>query len=74
MRSGHIDRYLFASAYWTEAPSGESILRARLVVRVAKADVEARTVQLKSIMPDGQEAMLSRREFVNVIAYLTTLK
>jgi hypothetical protein len=27
-----------------------------------------------SVMPDGQETELSRREFVDLIAYLQTLK
>lgn len=43
-------------------------------VRVAKADVESRTVSRVSVMPEGQEAQLSRREFVDLIAYLATLK
>lgn len=43
-------------------------------MRVAKADVDERTLQKLSIMPEGQEALLSRREFVDLIAYLTTLK
>lgn len=43
-------------------------------VRIAKADVEQRRVQRVSIMPEGQEATLSRREFVDLIAYLGTLK
>ena len=43
-------------------------------VRIAKADVESRSVSRVSIMPEGQEAQLSRREFVDLIAYLATLK
>ncbi len=42
--------------------------------RVAKADVEERAVQRISIMPEGQEVQLSRREFADLIAYLMTLK
>jgi quinoprotein glucose dehydrogenase len=43
-------------------------------VRVAKSDVESRTVSRVSIMPEGQESQMSRREFVDLIAYLATLK
>jgi putative heme-binding domain-containing protein len=43
-------------------------------VRIAKSDVESRSVARISIMPEGQEAELSRREFVDLIAYLATLK
>jgi putative membrane-bound dehydrogenase-like protein len=42
--------------------------------RIAKADVEERSVQKLSIMPEGQEAVLSRPEFVDLIVYLATLK
>jgi putative heme-binding domain-containing protein len=42
--------------------------------RVAKADVESRTTSRVSIMPEGQEAQLSRPEFVDLIAYLATLR
>ncbi len=42
--------------------------------RVAKADVEGRSVSRVSIMPEGQEAQLSRREFADLIAYLMTLR
>lgn len=42
--------------------------------RVAKTDVEERSVQRVSIMPEGQEAQLSRREFADLIAYLMTLR
>ena len=41
---------------------------------IDKANVEARRVSKISLMPDGQEANLSRREFVDLIAYLQTLK
>jgi quinoprotein glucose dehydrogenase len=43
-------------------------------IRVAKGDVESRSVSKVSIMPEGQEAQLSRREFVDLIAFLATLK
>jgi hypothetical protein len=43
-------------------------------VRIAKRDVEERSVQRVSIMPEGQEAQLSRREFADLIAYLMTLR
>jgi putative membrane-bound dehydrogenase-like protein len=42
--------------------------------RVLKGDVESRSLSKVSVMPDGQEATLSRREFVDLIAYLQTLK
>jgi quinoprotein glucose dehydrogenase len=50
------------------------VQNADLDVRVLKADVEQRTVQKLSIMPAGQEGQLSRREFVDLIAYLSSLK
>jgi putative membrane-bound dehydrogenase-like protein len=43
-------------------------------VRVPKTAVEERRVQKVSIMPEGQEAGMSRREFVDLIVYLGTLK
>jgi len=43
-------------------------------VRVPKTEVESRTISRVSIMPEGQEAQLSRREFVDLIAYLATLR
>jgi putative membrane-bound dehydrogenase-like protein len=42
--------------------------------RIAKSDVERRSVSRVSIMPEGQEAQLSRREFADLIAYLMTLR
>ena len=42
--------------------------------RLAKSAVEERSVQRISIMPEGQEAQMSRREFVDLIAYLMSLK
>lgn len=41
---------------------------------VAKSNVEERSVQKLSIMPEGQELALSRREFVDLIVYLSTMK
>ncbi|MBI3821696.1 MAG: hypothetical protein HY289_03340, partial [Planctomycetes bacterium] len=41
---------------------------------IDKADIDARSVSKISLMPEGQEATLSRREFVDLIAYLQTLK
>jgi len=43
-------------------------------VRIAKTDIEERSVQKASIMPDGQEKLLSPREFEDLIAYLLSLK
>ncbi len=43
-------------------------------VKIAKSAVEERRLQKVSIMPEGQEAMMSRREFVDLMAYLATLK
>lgn len=42
--------------------------------KIAKSDVESRSLSKTSIMPEGQEASLSRRELVDLIAYLMTLK
>jgi putative heme-binding domain-containing protein len=42
--------------------------------RVLKTEVDSRAVSKVSVMPDSQEATLSRREFVDLIAYLQTLK
>jgi putative heme-binding domain-containing protein len=50
------------------------ILTADSDTRVAKADVEERSVQKVSLMPEGQEKLLSRGEFVDLIAYLLSLK
>ena len=50
------------------------VLNLDVDVRIAKTDVENRSVQRISIMPEGQEAQLSRREFVDLIAYLASLK
>ena len=43
-------------------------------VKIAKSDVEERRLQKISIMPEGQEVLMSRREFVDLLAYLQTLK
>jgi len=43
-------------------------------VKIAKADVEERRLQKVSIMPEGQELTMSRREFVDLMAYLQALK
>lgn len=50
------------------------VLNLGLEVRIAKTNVEERTVQRVSVMPEGQEATLSRREFADLIAYLMTLR
>ena len=41
---------------------------------IDKANIDERSVSKISLMPEGQEATLSRREFVDLIAYLQTLK
>jgi putative heme-binding domain-containing protein len=50
------------------------VLNQDFEVRIPKSDVDSRTVSRVSIMPEGQEQMMSRREFVDLIAYLATLK
>ncbi len=42
--------------------------------RILKSDIESRNTSKISVMPEGQEATMSRREFVDLIAYLQTLK
>jgi putative membrane-bound dehydrogenase-like protein len=42
--------------------------------RIPKDKVEERSVQKLSIMPEGQETLLSRQEFADLIAYLLTLR
>ncbi len=42
--------------------------------RVLKSDIESRNTSKTSVMPEGQEATMSRREFVDLIAYMQTLK
>ena len=43
-------------------------------VRVRKADVESRAVQKVSLMPEGQEKLLSRQEFLDLTVYLASLR
>src|SRR5262249_13796804 len=43
-------------------------------IKIAKDQIDSRRVQKVSIMPEGQEAQLSHREFVDLMAYLMTLK
>jgi putative heme-binding domain-containing protein len=50
------------------------ILQADAELRVAKKDVEQRSVQKVSLMPDGQEKLMSRQELQDLIAYLQTLR
>ncbi len=50
------------------------VLNVDTEARIAKEDVEMRSVSRVSIMPEGQEAQMSRREFLDLIAYLATLK
>jgi len=57
-----------------EEGNGYRVLNLDKNVFVPKNDVEERTKQKLSIMPEGQEAQLSRREFVDLILYLSTLK
>lgn len=50
------------------------ILNADGETKVAKKDVDERAVQKVSVMPDGQEKLISRQEFIDLIAYLQSLK
>jgi putative heme-binding domain-containing protein len=50
------------------------VLNLNVDVRVPREEVDTRRVQRVSIMPEGQEAVMSRREFVDLVAYLATLK
>jgi putative heme-binding domain-containing protein len=43
-------------------------------ILVKKSDVDERSVQKKSLMPDGQHRVLSRTEFADLIGYLQSLK
>ena len=43
-------------------------------IQVKKSEVDERSVQKKSLMPDGQHRVLSRSEFVDLIGYLQSLK
>jgi len=42
--------------------------------RIEKADVQSRTESKLSLMPAGQAALLTKEEFADLIAYLTTLR
>ncbi len=55
---------------------GESlrVILAEGETRLDKADIEERSVQKKSLMPDGQHRLLSLAEFADLIAYLQSLK
>ncbi len=50
------------------------VLTADKETRIAKKDVEERSIQKVSIMPEGQEKLISRREFLDLVAYLASLK
>lgn len=50
------------------------ILTAEKEIRVAKTEVEERRTQKLSLMPQDQEKTLSQQEFIDLIAYLQTLK
>ncbi len=50
------------------------VLTADTTVRVLKADIEKRTVTKLSVMPEGLEAAIGRREFEDLIVYLASLK
>jgi putative heme-binding domain-containing protein len=41
---------------------------------LSKADVDERSVQKKSLMPEGQHRTLSRNEFADLMSYLQSLK
>jgi putative heme-binding domain-containing protein len=42
-------------------------------IQVKKSEVDERSVQKKSLMPDGQHRALSRTEFLDLIGYLQSL-
>ena len=50
------------------------VLTADSEARFAKKDIEERHIQKLSIMPEGQEKLLSRQEFLDLIVYLQSLK
>jgi putative heme-binding domain-containing protein len=50
------------------------VITADQETRIAKKDVEERAIQKVSIMPEGQEKLMSRREFLDLMAYLSSLK
>ena len=41
---------------------------------IAKVDIEERQAQARSTMPDGLEKRITDREFIDLIAYLTSLR
>lgn len=43
-------------------------------IKISKNEVDERSVQKKSLMPEGQHRTLSRREFADLVAYLQSLK
>ena len=57
-----------------EEGNGYRVLNLDKDVFVPKSEVEERSKQKISIMPEGQETQMSRREFVDLILYLSTLK
>jgi putative membrane-bound dehydrogenase-like protein len=50
------------------------VVNADSEVRLAKKDVEERSVQKVSLMPEGQEKTISRQEFLDLIVYLESLR
>lgn len=44
------------------------------LISVATADIKEKSATTISLMPEGQHAAISREEFADLIAYLTTLK
>ena len=50
------------------------ILNAEGETKIAKKDVDERSIQKVSIMPEGQEKQMSRQEFLDLIAYLQSLR
>ncbi|MBX9679311.1 MAG: HEAT repeat domain-containing protein [Gemmataceae bacterium] len=57
-----------------EEGNGYRVLNLDKDILVPKSEVEERSKQKLSIMPEGQETQMSRREFVDLILYLSTLK
>jgi hypothetical protein len=49
------------------------VLTADAETTILKSEIEERTVQKKSLMPDGQHKLLSPREFAELVAYLRSL-
>jgi hypothetical protein len=50
------------------------VLNAEGEIRIPKKDVEQRSVQKLSLMPEGQEKQMSRGEFLDLIVYLQSLR